>query len=527
MGSRRIWIFLIVLMIAIAASALAQLSAQTRKAPRSGAGAPSSGQAAKQPTAGDESLKDALVRKLKEALEDADDVTDEDRKTASQILRDADATLSRIREENRRALEQANRQVRIRGSGRNPNVVLFLLHDVGYGDLGCYGQKIIQTPMIDQLAANGTRFTQFYAGAPESVASRGTLLNGKLSARGSQVGDTWVTLRLQDYTLAEMLYQGGYETALYGIWGAGPAAAAGDPNSQGFRTFFGYLDEASAANYYPATLWQNSQEIPLTGNQGGAKKQYAPDFIVESAKQFIDAMCQKPFFLVVAFPMLMSGDGTEVPDFGPYADKDWPAADKARAAMITRVDGYIGEIVCRLGERNVLQRTITVVTSDHGPVRRAEDRFQSTGGLRGWKGDLYEGGIRVPLVVNWSSCFRMDSCECDLPFGNWDALPTLADLTETWYRPKAIDGVSIVRRLAGEADAKAPLPTCALYWEKHGGGFGQAVRLDSWKAVRSSADGPWELYDLCDDRAESKNVSDAHAEVRQRVDQFVGRLRKK
>lgn len=525
MRSRRIWTISIVLMIALAATLLAQLSAQTKKALRSDAGSPARSQAARQPAGPEESLKDALVRRLKEALDSADEVTDADRKTASQILRDADASLSRIREENRRALEQANRQVRI-VSGCSPNVVLFLLHDVGYGDLGCYGQKAIQTPTIDLLAAHGTRFTQFYAGAPESVASRGTLLSGKLSARGTQVGDTWVTVRQQDCTLAETLYQGGYETGLFGVWGAGPVATVGHPNSQGFKTFFGYLDDATAANYYPATMWRNGEQIALTGNQGGAKKQYAPDLIVESAKRFIDATCRRPFFLMVAFPMLMSGDGTEVPDFGPYADKDWPTADKARAAMITRVDGYIGQILRLLDERKVLFRTITAVTSDSGPARNAVDRFQSAGGLRGWKGESYEGGIRAPLVVRWSSCFRIDSYECDLPFGMWDALPTLADLTATWYRPKAIDGVSIVRRLTVGPDGRAPLPACSLYWEKHGGGFGQAVRLDNWKAIRSSADGVWELYDLSVDRAESRNVSDAHADVKQRVNEFVELLRR-
>jgi arylsulfatase A-like enzyme len=381
--------------------------------------------------------------------------------------------------------------------------------------------------MIDLLASHGTRFTQFYAGAAESVASRGTLLSGQLSARGTPFGGSWVTVRPQDCTVAEMMYQGGYETGLFGVWGAGPVAAAGHPNQQGFKTFFGYLDDAAAADYYPTALWQNGEQIPLTGNRGGARKHYAPDLIVENAKRFIDTTCKRPFFLVVAFPMGISGGGADAPDFGPYADKDWPTADKARAAMITRVDGYIGQIVRRLDERRVLTRTIIAVTSDIGPGRNVGARFQSTGGLRGWSGDLYEGGIRVPLVVRWASCSpRMDCCECDLPFGMWDALPTLADLTETWYRPKAIDGVSIIRRLGGVPDTMAPLPAGALYWEKHGGGFGQAVRLDNWKAIRMAVDGPWEFYDLSADRAESTNATDAPADVKQRVNEFVERLRK-
>lgn len=523
MWSRRVWTVVIVLTIPLTASLWSQLGAQTKKAPSGPAGTPSRGQTAKPPADGDESLKDALVRKLKEALDSADDVADEERDMANQILRDADKTLTRIREENRRALEQVNRQVRIRDA-HSPNVVLFLLHDVGYGDLGCYGQKTISTPMIDLIAAHGTRFTQFYAGASESVASRGTLLSGKLSARGAQVGDTGVTVQKQDCTLAETLYQGGYETGLFGLWGAGPLEAAGHPNSQGFKTFFGYLDDASAADYYPETLWHNGEQVPLSGNQGGAKKQYAPDLIVESAKRFVDAACRGPFFLVVAFPMALSGDGSEVPDFGPYADVNWPTADKARAAMLTRVDGYVGQIVSKLEERRLLSRTITIITSDNGPPQAAEDRFRSTAGLRGGKGQLYEGGIRVPLIVRWASGFRMDSGEHDLPLGMWDALPTLADLTGTWRRPKAIDGVSIVPRLRPATNSDSPPPGSPMYWERHAGGFAQAARVDDWKGVRSGADGPWELYDLKTDPAESKDLADAHPDVIERIEQTVKSL---
>jgi arylsulfatase A-like enzyme len=523
MWSRSLWVLAFVLIVVSTSGLVPPLSAQTKKAPSGTAKSPSDDPAAKRQAAEGESLKDAFVRKLKEALDGADDLTDEDRDSTNQTLRQADEVLTRIRQENRRALEQVNRQVRL-ANGRSPNVVLFLLHDVGYGDLGCDGQKTIATPVADLIAADGTRFTQFYAGASESVASRGTLLSGKLTARGRQVGDTWVTVRKGDCTVAEMLYQGGYETGLFGLWGAGPLEAVGHPNSQGFRTFFGYLDDASAVNYYPATLWQNGEQIPLTGNQGGAKKQYAPDLIVESANRFIDATYQRPFFLVVAFPMSLSGNGTEVPDFGPYADQDWSLADKARAAMLTRVDGYIGQIVDKLAERRLLSRTITVITSDNGPAGNAapgEDRFQSTAGLRGRKGELYEGGVRVPLVVRWSSGFRIEHGECDLPFGMWDVLPTLADLTGTWQRPKTIDGVSIVRRLQPAANSDSPPPAPPLYWEKHQGGFAQAARVEDWKGVRPSPGGRWELYDLETDFAESKDIADSHPDIVERIDKWV------
>ena len=278
--------------------------------------------------------------------------------------------------------------------------------------------------------------------------------------------------------------------------------------------------------YYPPTLWRNGDQVPLTGNQGDAKTQYAPDLIVDAAKRFIDAECKRPFFLTVAFPMTISGSGQEVPDLNPYADQDWPTAEKTRAAMITRVDRYMGQIVQRLQERRVLNRTIVIITSDRGPPSAAEgagDRFQPTGGLRGRKGELYEGGIRVPLIVSWPGT-PLAPAESDLCFGMWDLLPTLCDLTGTWHRPKAIDGVSVAGRLSGPARGEIP-PGSPLYWEKHAGGLAQAARIDDWKGVRSGAAGPWELYDLKTDAAESTDVAGQHADVVERIDELVKFLR--
>ncbi len=501
------------------------LPAQAKKVPGDTAKSPSDGPAAKKPDPGNEGLKDALIRKLKEALDAADDITGQDRDAADQVLRDADVALARIREENRRALEQVNRQVRI-VNGHCPNVVLFLLNGVGYGDLGVYGQQVIKTPIADILAAQGTQFNQFYAGSCESVASRGTLYGGRLTVRGEQAGEDWITVRERDCTLAESLYQGGYETGLFGVWGAGPLDRAGHPNRQGFQSFFGYLDDKSALDFYPPTLWRNDEQIALTGNQGGAKTQYAPDLIVEGAKQFIDAECKRPFFLTVAFPMTISATGPAVPDLNPYADQDWPVAEKTRAAMITRVDRYMGQIVQRLQERRVLNRTIVIITSDRGPPSVAEgagDRFQPTGGLRGRKGELYEGGIRVPLIVCWAGT-PLAPAESDLAFGMWDLLPTLCDLTGTWRRPKTIDGVSVAQRLSGPAPDPA-VPASPLYWETHAGGLAQAARVGDWKGVRSGAAAPWELYDLKTDAAESTDVAGQHADVVERIDKLVKFLR--
>jgi uncharacterized sulfatase len=458
-------------------------------------------------------------------LDAVDDIPGQDRDTADQVLRDADAAMTRIREENRRALEQVNRQVRIVNS-HCPNIVLFLLNGVGYGDLGVYGQQLIKTPIADILAAQGTQFWQFYAGSSESVASRGTLYSGKSTARGEQAGEDWITVGERDFTLAESLYQGGYETGLFGVWGAGAIERAGHPNRQGFKCFLGYLDDRSALDFYPPKLWRNGDQFALTGNQGGAKTQYAPDVIVDAAKRFIDAEGKRPFFLTVAFPMTISGNGQEVPDLNPYADRDWPTADKTRAAMITRVDRYMGQIVQRLQERRVLNRTIVIITSDRGPPGAAEgaaDRFLPTGGLRGRQGELYEGGIRVPLIVSWPGT-PLAPAESDLRFGMWDLLPTLCDLTGTWHRPKAIDGVSVAGRLSGSAPGELP-PGSSLYWEKHAGGLTQAARIGDWKGVRSGTAGPWELYDLKTDAAEATDVAAQHADVVNRIDELVKFLR--
>jgi arylsulfatase A-like enzyme len=468
-----------------------------------------------------EDLRDAFVRKLQEALDVTDGIPGQDREATNQLLRDADATLTRIRDENRRALEQVNRQVRI-VNHHCPNIVLFLLNGVGYGELGAYGQQQIKTPVADVLAAHGTRFTQFYAGSCESVASRGTLYSGNLTARGEQAGEDWITVRERDVTLAEVLFQGGYETGLFGIWGVGPVARAGHPNSQGFKTFVGYLDDPSADDFYPPTLWCNGNQVSLPGNRAGAKTQYAPDVIVAAAQRFIDTEYRRPFFMTVALPMSVTENGVEVPDLSPYADRDWPMGDKVRAAMLTRVDRYLGQIVTQLQQRRILNRTMVILTSDRGPPSApggGEDRFLAAGELRGRAGELYEGGIRVPLIVLWPGARRAPA-ESDVPFGMWDLLPTLRDLTGTLRCPRTLDGVSLAGRLAGSVGDER-LSRALLYWEKHRDGLAQAVRVEDWKGVRFGAEGRWELYDLKTDPAESRDVAEFHPDVVRRIDQLA------
>lgn len=521
MWSHRFWMVALVVVVACASDSGRPLFAQTKSGPNQAIQSPSDLPATKPAAEDSEELRDSLVRKVKEALDAAEGVLDRDRDSANQILREADATLSRIREENRRALEQVNRQVRL-VNHTCPNIVLFVLNGVGYGELGAYGQRLIKTPVADALAMHGLRFTQFYAGSCDSSASRGTLYSGKLTARGEQVGEDWITVREQDVTLAEMLFQGGYETGLFGVWGVGPVARAGHPNRQGFKTFVGYLDDPGAEDLYPSALWCNESQVPLAENRGGARKRYAPDVIVAAAQRFIAAAARRPFFLTVALPMPVSDTGVELPDVGPYADRDWPTRDKARAAMLTRVDRYLGQIVSQLEERRILQRTMFILTSDGGPPGvpgDGEDRFQATGPLRGRAGELYEGGIRVPLIVVGPG-IRSAPADSDWRFGMWDLLPTLRELTGTLHCPRGIDGVSVARGWSAPAAAPQP-PGTLLYWERHRGGWAQAVRVEDWKGVRFAADGPWELYDLQTDPGESQDVAASHPAVVKRIDELA------
>jgi arylsulfatase A-like enzyme len=467
-------------------------------------------------------LKDPLFQRLRELLREVEKITGHEVAQLGDSLEGSDQILTSLRAESRAALKEASRQVRIRDC-RSPDIVLFLLDDVGYGDLACRCQERICAPCINAVADCGTRFTQFYAGSGWSTPSRGTLLSGNSTSRGQLVDGELVTVKESDFTLAETLYQGGYETALFGVWDVGPMEIAGHPNSQGFEYFFGYLDGEEAKNYYPESLWRNGEQVLLPENQGGARRQYAPDLIVSDVVHYLHHTPRRPFFLTIALPMTLIGDGTEVPDFGPYAECDWPVPNKAKAAMLTRVDCYVGQILCQLKTTGRWTNTMVIVTSDNGPDDRCGVDlafFNSTAGLRGRKGDLYEGGIRVPMIVHWPQA-PWDAAACDFPWAMWDVLPTLVQVTGTWRGPQGIDGVSLIERLKRSTDPGLP-PCCpALYWEKHGEGFAQAARLGEWKSVRFAPDGPWELYNLCTDVAESQNVAGQHPEVLAEIDKLI------
>jgi arylsulfatase A-like enzyme len=411
-------------------------------------------------------------------------------------------------------------------TGRPPNIVFVLADDLGYGDLGCYGQEKIATPNLDRLAAEGMRFTQCYAGSTVCAPSRCTLMTGLHTGHGRIRGNAQVPLRPEDRTVAELLKEKGYATGLVGKWGLGEAGSTGVPNRKGFDYFYGFLNQAHAHNYYPDFLWRNQEKTPLEGNVqskvhnvAAQRAQYADDLFTKEALQFVEANKAKPFFLYLAYTIphannertKAEGNGNEVPDLGQYADRPWPAPEKAKAAMISRLDADVGRLLAKLQELGLDNETIVFFTSDNGPHREGGNKpefFHSSGPLRGIKRDLYEGGIREPMIVRWPGHVKAGTTS-DVVWAFWDFLPTAVELAGG-KPPAGIDGLSVVPTLLGRG---TQLTHPYLYWEFHEGGSKQAVRFGDWKAVRLKPDGPVELYDLKADLGERHDVAGEHREL--------------
>jgi arylsulfatase A-like enzyme len=419
---------------------------------------------------------------------------------------------------------------------RRPNIVFILADDLGYGDLGCYGQKRIKTPRLDRMAAEGTRFTDCYAGSTVCAPSRCVLMTGLHAGHARIRGNSRLPLRLEDVTVAETLKQAGYRTGIVGKWGLGNQGSEGVPSKQGFDYWFGFLDQGRAHNYYPEFLWKNEVQVRIEGNiapRGVAreKAQYAQDLFVKEALNAITTWKDQPFFLYVALTTphanneaaAATGNGMEVPDLGIYANEDWPIAERGRAAMISRLDSDVGQILDKLAELGLDQRTIVFFSSDNGPHSEgasANTFFASAGPLKGKKRDLYEGGIRVPGIVRWPGRVPSERVS-DYPWGFWDFLPTAADLADA-PTPSPTDGQSILPTLLGQTQS----PPKPFYWEFHERGFDQATRDGNWKGVRKgSPDSPIELYDLVSDVNERHNIADQHADIVARMDDFLKKAR--
>ncbi len=435
-----------------------------------------------------------------------------------------------------------------------PNFIFIMADDLGYGDVGAYGQSLIKTPHIDKLAADGMTFSQFYAGTSVCAPSRSVLMTGLHSGhtqiRGNkQFGYQNGQLPLPDsaITVAEYLKQAGYTTGMIGKWGLGDPNTTGDPSKQGWDHYFGYTDQVLAHNYYPEYLWRNGEKVMLDnevqyldtalwhdglGSYSTGQVQYSHDLFMEETLQFLDENKDNPFFLYL--PITIPHDNGEqvdslrfeVPSQGDYADRDWGRKEKDYAAMITRMDQGIGKIVAFLNQSGLSDKTLIFFTSDNGPMKDiyTTEFFNSNGPLRGSKRDLYEGGMREPFIVTWPGHIQAGS-KSDHLGGFWDVLPTLVDLAGATV-PANIDGISIKPTLLG-LDNQPTHPY--LYWEFHEGTGSQAIRQGDWKAVKlhvkQDPSHAIELYNLSSDLGEEKDIAAKHPDKVQALEQLLKEAR--
>jgi arylsulfatase A len=430
-------------------------------------------------------------------------------------------------------------------TSRLPNIVFILADDLGYGDLGCYGQKHIQTPNIDRMAAEGMRFTQHYSGSTVCAPSRCALMTGlhtgHAAVRDNEGGFGAKPLGTSDVTVAQVLKQAGYATAIIGKWDMAGPNAKGIPNLHGFDYSFGYLHSSRAHNHYPDYLWRNGQMVLLQGNRNGQGAQYSHDLFTREAMEYVDRSKDRPFFLYLAYTLphaeLATPEDSLKPYIGkfpekPYKGKKPPwkpgkysAQENPKAAfsgMISRMDRDVGSLLTKLKELGLGRNTLVIFTSDKGAHQEggaAPSFFNSSGPLRGIKRDLYEGGIRVPFIARWPGKIKPGSTS-DHVSASWDILPTCAKLAGVEV-PEGIDGLSMAPTLLGQPRQQKEHEF--LYWEFK---EKQAVRMGDWKAVRlGGEDSRLELYNLESDLGEKKDLSQRHPEIRAKIREILNTSR--
>jgi arylsulfatase A-like enzyme len=417
-------------------------------------------------------------------------------------------------------------------AAEKPNIILILADDLGYGEIGAFGQKWIQTPTLDRMAKHGLILTDHYSGSTVCAPSRCALLTGKHMGHAKIRGNGTHSLGPEDNNFAKELKKAGYQTAIIGKWDSGVAGSTGEPSRQGFDYSFGYLHQIDAHNFYPDHLWRNGERVELpneviVADRGYAKGRgtvatkrevYSHDLFMEESLQWIEQNKENPFllFLAVTIPhanneywMNDNDHGMEVPDLGPYEDRDWPLVQKAHASMVTRMDRGIGEILQKLRDLGIAENTIVMFTSDNGPHEEGGNQhefFDANGPLQGIKRDLYEGGIRVPFVAYWPGTI-FPSTVSRHASAHWDYLPTFCELAGLPV-PEDINGISLVPTFLGK-----PQPAHEyLYWEFMEREGAQAIRWGNWKAIRNLVnnngfDSAIEIYDLSTDIGEIRNLA--------------------
>jgi arylsulfatase A-like enzyme len=398
-----------------------------------------------------------------------------------------------------------------------PNIIFILSDDLAQGDVGAYGQKIIQTPRLDRMAKEGTRFNQAYCGTSVCAPSRASLMTG-LHSGHCPIRANWEIkaegqkpLPAETVTVAEILKSAGYATGVTGKWGMGFFNTTGSPLKQGFDRFFGYNCQRHAHSYFPTYLWDDDRRIELPGNNGG-KKTYAQNLIQKETLDFIRSNKSKPFFLFYA--ITLPHGRHEIDDLGIYADKPWSVEEKSYAAQVTRLDSDVGAVLDLLKELGIDDNTLVIIAGDNGSSFSPESvigkRFnQAANGLRGFKRGLYEGALRQACIARWPGKVPAGRVS-DEPWAFWDFLPTAAELAGAPIPPECkTDGLSLVSHLKGGPAPKRD----AFYWELHEGKPIQAVRFGDWKAVKNGPQALIELYDLTKDPGEAANLADKHPEL--------------
>jgi arylsulfatase A-like enzyme len=399
---------------------------------------------------------------------------------------------------------------------RRPNIILILADNVGYSDLGCYGQTKIKTPNLDLIASKGIRFTSFYAGSPHDEASRASFLTG-LEPKHIDASFSH-PLPTDAFTLAAMLKERGYHTGLMGEWNLGDTPPV-QPNAKGFEEFAGFFSQSHARDYYSDNIYRQDTTTgsnrleALPENWDNVHGRYTPGIVGQGAGYFIRVNAPDrfnhytPFFLCLAYAVPHNG---LPPKDSPYSKESWSQAEKDRAAMITHLDGSIGYVINALMQARVDTNTVIIFTSVGGPQKEgAMDPkfFESAGPLRGEAGSVYEGGIRVPMIAYWPARIKPGQVS-DFPCAAWDIMPTAAEIA-FMKPPEKTDGISILPILTGRGEAKAHK---SFNWESHGDSPAQALRMDDWKIVRVGTNAP-SLYNLKTDLSEKNDVAEKNPEV--------------
>ena len=440
-------------------------------------------------------------------------------------------------------------------NSKPPNIIYILADDLGYGDIGVYGQTLFETPNLDRLAKGGMQFLQHYSGSTVCAPSRSALMTGQHTGhtfiRGnSERGFTLENegqypLASEELTIAEVLKEAGYRTAAFGKWGLGYPGSEGAPNSQGFDQFYGYNCQRVAHNYYPTHLWDNQLKEYLKGNDGNTAQTYAPELIHQKALSFLEENKDAPFFMfypsVIPHAELVAPEEYMVKYRGKFLpEKKHVNAKKkdgysvsgynsqveshaAFAAMVNILDDQVGEIMDKVHELGIAENTLIIFTSDNGPHKEGgadPDYFDSNGPLKGYKRDLYEGGIRVPMMAYWPSKIQPGSTS-NHPSAFWDFFPTAIEIAGVKKKFAGIDGISFLPTLVGKEQKSHPY----LYWEFLERGGRQAVLMNQWKGIRlnmaKNPDAPIELYRLTDDIGEENNLAQEYPQIVKKMDRLM------